>query len=135
MNKTRKQIGRLGLSTAIQYFSINGYTISLPLNDTQWYDLIIEKDGIFKTVQCKATNTENNSISLRTCGGSNGKVIDNILNHPIDILFCINKNLDMWCIPVNDIRLSKNKNQILLRKSKNSNGQGFNTFKYVVSFE
>lgn len=31
----RKQIGRLGLSYAIAYYSELDYTISLPLNDTQ----------------------------------------------------------------------------------------------------
>lgn len=36
MNKlTNVQLGRIGLSMAINYFTINGYTISLPLNDTQ----------------------------------------------------------------------------------------------------
>lgn len=30
---------------AINYFTINGYTVSLPLNDTQWYDLVVEKDA------------------------------------------------------------------------------------------
>lgn len=46
----RKQIGRIGLSMAINYFTINGYTVSLPINDTQWYDLIVEKDGLFESV-------------------------------------------------------------------------------------
>lgn len=45
--ETNKDKGRAGLSMAIAYFGCNGYTISVPLNDTQWYDLIIEKDGIF----------------------------------------------------------------------------------------
>lgn len=30
-----KQLGRIGLSMAINYFTINGYTVSLPINDTQ----------------------------------------------------------------------------------------------------
>ena len=34
----------------IAYFTSEGYTISTPLNDTQWYDLIIEKNGKFETV-------------------------------------------------------------------------------------
>ena len=42
---------------AINYFTCQGYTVSLPLNDTQWYDLVIEKEGILQTVQCKATQT------------------------------------------------------------------------------
>ena len=58
----RKQLGRLGLSMAINYFTVKGYTVSIPINDTQWYDLIIEKDNKFYTVQCKATSTENKSI-------------------------------------------------------------------------
>lgn len=30
-----KLLGRIGLSMAINYFVLNGYTVSLPLNDTQ----------------------------------------------------------------------------------------------------
>ena len=77
---TNKEIGRIGLSMAINYFTFNGYTISLPLNDTQWYDMVIEKDGIFSTVQCKATQTENDEIILRSCGGTKGNEYDTILN-------------------------------------------------------
>lgn len=111
----RKQIGRIGLSMAINYFTCQGYTVSLPLNDTQWYDLIIEKDGVLKTVQCKATQTESGEISLRNTGGTKGAVYDNIINHSeLDFLFCVNKNLDMWCIPVKDILKAGNRNRIAL---------------------
>lgn len=134
VNLTRKQIGRLGLSSAINYFTINGYTISLPINDTQWYDLIVEKDNVFQTVQCKATNTEDNTISLRSFGGTKGSEIDNVLNHPVDLLFCVDGKLNMWNIPVDDIRKSKNKKSITLRFEETSNGQGFQTHKYLVKF-
>ena len=40
---TNKQKGNTALGIAIAYFSINGYTVSIPLNDTQDYDLIAEK--------------------------------------------------------------------------------------------
>ena len=66
---------------AINYFTIQGYTVSLPINDTQWYDLVVEKNGIFETVQCKATMTEDDSIDFRSTGGTNGKEYDNLLNH------------------------------------------------------
>lgn len=128
----RKQIGRLGLSMAINYFTIQGYTISLPINDTQWYDLIIEKDNQFFTVQCKATQTENDSIDLRLTGGTKGSVYDNVLNHSkLDYLFCVNKDLKMWLIPVKDITTSK---QITLRTEPTKNNQGFQTFQYQVQF-
>ena len=42
---TNKEKGRTSLGIATVYFSMNGYTVSIPLNDTQDYDLIVEKDG------------------------------------------------------------------------------------------
>lgn len=131
----RKQTGRIGLSMAINYFTIQGYTVSLPINDTQWYDLIIEKDGIISTVQCKATATEEGSIDFRCTGGTNGGVYDNVLNHPIDILFCINKDLDIWVIPVEQLRICDVKKGIKLRKEPTKNGQGFQTYPYVIKRE
>ena len=128
----RKQIGRVGLSMAINYFTIQGYTVSLPINDTQWYDLIVEKNNQFFTVQCKATQTKNDSIDLRSTGGTKGSVYDNALNHSkLDYLFCVNKDLKMWLIPIKDITTSK---QIRLRTEPTKNNQGFQTFQYQVQF-
>lgn len=126
--------GRMGLTMGINYFTILGYTISLPLNDTQWYDFVAEKDGIFYTVQCKATKTQNGIISFRSTGGTKGSVYDNILNHNLDFLFCIDAQLNMWCIPMKDIRAFGNCNSISLRLTPTSNGQGFQTYKYKVKF-
>ena len=101
---TNKEIGRIGLSMAINYFTIQGYTVSLPLNDTQWYDMVVEKDKKFYTIQCKATMTQDGAISLRSCGGTKGEVYDNIINHPeLDYIFCVNKDLNCWLIPVKNI--------------------------------
>ena len=98
---TNKDKGRIGLSMAINYFTIKGYTISLPLNDTQWYDMVIEKNNIFQTVQCKCTFTEDDTINIKSCDGTNGSVYDSILNHPeLDYLFCVNKDFNCWLIPV-----------------------------------
>ena len=58
--ETNRDKGRAGLSLAIAYFGSNGYTVCLPINDTQWYDLIVEKDGVIQTVQCKFTVINNN---------------------------------------------------------------------------
>lgn len=130
----RKQIGRIGLSMAINYFTLQGYTVSLPINDTQWYDLIIEKEGIFKTVQCKATNTKDQTIDLRETGGTKGKEYGNVLAHDkLDILFCVNSNLNIWIFPIKDLIDAKVKNTISLRNSPNSNNQGFQTYKYLIS--
>lgn len=113
---TNVQLGRIGLSMAINYFTINGYTISLPLNDTQWYDLVVEKDGKFYSVQCKATQTSDNTISMRSTGGTKGAEYDNILNHSeLDYIFAVNKELECWLIPMDAIIESGNTKTFQLR--------------------
>ena len=113
---------------AINYFTINGYTVSIPINDTQWYDIVVEKDGLFQTVQCKATSGD--VIDFRSTGGTKGIEYDNLLNHSeLDYLFCVNGNLEMWLIPIKDITTTK---QITLRTEPTKNGQGYQTYKYRV---
>ena len=132
--ETNKDKGRAGLSLAIAYYGTQGYTISLPLNDTQWYDLIIEKDGVFQTVQCKFTASKNNEISLRSTGGTKGSVYDNLLNHNLDILFCADKDMNMYSIPVKELKESGNTSSIKLKTESNNNNQGFQSYKYLVRF-
>ena len=133
--QTNKDKGRAGLSLAISYFSLNWYTVSLPLNDTQWYDLIIEKDGIFQTVQCKFTATKDNAIILKSNGGTKGQTYDSVLNHQLDYLFCANENLDMWLIPLTDLKQSGNTKAIKLRKEYASKAHPkFDTTKYIIHF-
>ena len=130
---SRKQTGRIGLSMAINYFTIKGYTVSLPINDTQWYDLIIEKDGIFETVQCKATETKDDIIDFRSTGGTKGIEYDNIHNYQdvLTYIFCVNKDLNMWLIPVKDLKDVKR--SVRLRTEPTTNGQGFQTYSYRVT--
>lgn len=129
--ETNKQRGNAGLSLAIAYFGTNGYTVSLPLNDTQWYDLIVEKDGVFKTVQCKFTSSSG-EVELVSKGGTKGSVYGSIFDNQIDYLFCANHLGQMWLIPANDLIEAGNKKSIRLRMEPNSNGQGFNTYNYLV---
>lgn len=130
--ETNRDKGRAGMALGIAYFGANGYTINVPLNDTQWYDFVVEKDGIFYTVQCKATGSLDNAVNLRSCGGTNGGVYDNVLSHPIDFLFCLDKDKNMFVIPGEDLRKSNNRNQITLKTEPNKNNQGFQTYKYLV---
>lgn len=131
--ETNKDKGRAGMSLGIAYFGANGYTVNIPLNDTQWYDFVVEKDGVFKTVQCKATGSADNTISLRSCGGTKGTAYDYVLEHPVDYLFCVDKDMNMYVIPTQDMRESGVNRQIVLRTQKTANGQGFQTYLYKVS--
>lgn len=134
--ETNKDKGRAGMSMGIAYFGANGYTVSIPLNDTQWYDFIAEKDGKFYTIQCKATGSKDNTISLRSSGGTKGSVYDNILNHEVDLLFCLDKDKNMFVIPVEDLKKAGNTNSIRLRTelSSSANFATFDTSKYLVIF-
>ena len=132
--ETNKEKGRAGMSMAIAYFGANGYTVNIPLNDTQWYDLVVEKDGIFQTVQCKATGSSDNAVSLKSTGGTKGAAYDFLLNHSVDYLFCLDKNQNMYLIPVQDLRDFGVSKSITLRTQKTANGQGFQTYQYQVFF-
>ena len=118
--KTNKEKGNSGLAMSIAYFTTNGYTVSIPLNDTQDYDLVIEKDGKLDKVQVKATGckTKNNiyQVSLKSCGGTKGKEYKTLINTNIDYLFILNADLKMYVIPKNEI---KNKSTINLGENMN----------------
>lgn len=62
---TKRNIGNAGLSMAIAYFDANGYTVSVPLNDTQNYDLVVDMNGVLKKIQVKSTNNKEAKNSYR----------------------------------------------------------------------
>lgn len=135
---TNKDKGRAGLSAAIAYFGMNGYNVSIPLNDTQDYDLVVEKNNIFQKIQCKATGSLDGTIDFRiTSGKQKGQTVGNLLDTTIDILFCLNQNGTMFCIPFEDIITNGNKSSIRLREtplSKYANKTNLDTSKYIVKF-
>ena len=105
--ETNKEKGNSGLGMAIAYFTTNGYIVSIPLNDTQDYDLIIEKNGELKTVQVKATGCKTASgtyqVALKSCGGTNGGTYKTLIETKIDFLFVLNEDLEMYLIPKDKI--------------------------------
>ena len=105
--KTNKEKGNSGLGMAIAYFTTNGYVVSIPLNDTQDYDLVIEKDGDLKTVQVKSTGckTANGTyqVALKSCGGTNGGTYKTLIDTKIDFLFVLNEKSEMYLIPKDKI--------------------------------
>ena len=119
MNSNTK--GNIALGQAIAYFTKEEYTISLPLNDCQWYDLIIEKDNIFQTVQVKYTSQKANSgnyiCGLETITPSTGKTLYSIVDKPCDFLYIYCENNDSYLIPIKEI---PTKTQITLYKQKTS---------------
>lgn len=66
--------GNLAVASAIVHFITVGYTVSIPLADTAKYDLVIESNGNFQSVQCKYAGFERSagiySVPLYVAGGN-----------------------------------------------------------------
>ena len=108
IDTTNKQRGNCGLGIAIGYFSTNGYTVSIPLNDTQDYDLLIDKDNKIKSVQVKYTTCKtkygNYQVALKSCGGTKGTTYKTVRDTNVDFLFIATNQLDMYLIPIDEVK-------------------------------
>lgn len=112
---SNKEKGNTGLGIAIAYYSANGYTVSIPLNDTQDYDLIVDRDNGLKKVQVKATSCKTKydkyQVALKSCGGTKGKTYKTVIETNIDELFIVTDMMNIFIIPIEVI---KNKSTINL---------------------
>lgn len=101
--------GNVGLGRAIAYYTAKCIPVLIPLNDTQKYDLAIEKDNKLQRVSVKTTQSFNKSktyyeVQLKNSGGSSGKsTIRNFDNTSCDIVFIVTKSGKMYEIPTQDI--------------------------------
>ena len=102
-----KQKGNIGVGIAIAYFTSKGYTVSIPINDSQEYDLIVDIDKFIYTVQVKYTTetkeSGNFTVGLRSISGSSKAVYKRLVDSGIDYLFIVTKNFETYMIPVSDI--------------------------------
>ena len=103
MTYTNKHIGNAALGTAIGYFTNEGYIVSIPLNDTQDYDLIVDLNGDLKKVQVKGTSfkTKYNiyQVSLKSSGGTRGVIYKTIKNTDVDLVFIACEDGSMYLLP------------------------------------
>ncbi|MFR6022554.1 MAG: group I intron-associated PD-(D/E)XK endonuclease [Clostridia bacterium] len=106
--KSNKEKGNAGLGIAIAYYSANGYTVSIPLNDTQDYDLIVDKNNVLKKVQVKATSCKTKynkyQVALKSCGGTKGETYKTIIDTKIDEVFVVTDTMEMFIIPIEEIK-------------------------------
>ena len=114
MKYSNKTIGNASLGTAIGYFANIGCTVSIPLNDTQDYDLLVDFDGNIKKVQVKGTSFKTNygiyQVSLKSSGGTKGKIYKTIKNTDIDLVFIATSDGDMYLFPKQEIKNSSSLN-------------------------
>lgn len=133
--ETNKDKGRAGIALAIAYFASNGYTVSIPLDDTQDYDLVVEKDNTFSKVQCKSTGvlkpSGNYELTLKSMGGTKGTVYSTVKDSNADLLFALRADGIMYVIPVQDLT-QKATISLCLEKSPMSRND-FDSSKYIVT--
>lgn len=105
--KTNKEKGNSALGIAIAYFSTNGYVVSIPLNDTQDYDLIVDKENNIEKIQVKSTGclTKHGKyqVALKSCGGTKGKTYKTVIDTDIDKIFIVDEQQNMYLIPKKEI--------------------------------
>lgn len=120
--ESNKDKGRAGLSAAIGYFGTHGYTVSIPLNDTQDYDLLVDNGNIYR-ISVKATGQRTpygvSVVSLRNMGGTKGKIYGRECDKEIDYVFVLNDEQEMWLLPkevlnANSLNLGENYSQYKL---------------------
>lgn len=104
---SNKEKGNTSLGMAIAYFTSQGYTVSIPLNDTQDYDLVIEKNNILQTVQVKSSGCKNKNghfqVALKSCGGTKGTTYKTFKQTNVDLLFIFLEDSSMYLILSNKI--------------------------------
>lgn len=83
--------GNVGMGQAIAYYTQKGYTVSIPLNDCQEYDLVVEYPDGLKKVQVKTTKHKAPSgkyvVNLRTMSGYKDKYTYKLGSY--DVLFVL----------------------------------------------
>lgn len=95
--------GNIGLGAAIAHYTSIGIPVSLPLNDTQKYDLVIDRGSLLK-VSIKTTSSKAKSgnyiVQLRNTGGSSGKYkVRKFIPNEVDILFVLTEDGNKYEIP------------------------------------
>lgn len=112
--ESNKEKGNSGLIAAITYYGFKGYTISLPLNDTQDYDLVVDNGEKLLKVQVKATGQRSSCgysiVSVASCGGTKGVRYKTVKDTDIDILFVLTEKQELYEIPIEEITTEKTLN-------------------------
>ena len=112
-NDYKSKQGNIGLGQAIAYYMSKGYIVALPINDTQPYDLVVDKlDGNgLQRVSVKTTRfIERKSyvVQLGNTGGSSGNnKIRFFDNNASDLIFIFSISQERWEIPSKHIEAKR----------------------------
>jgi hypothetical protein len=111
--RNSKKQGDVGLGSAIAFLSSMGYTICIPLTDSQDYDLVVEIEDVLYKLQVKTTRYKPKGknvyqAGLRTNGGNrSGKgTTKRIDKEKVDYLFIVTGDNGKYFIPTSNVSVS-----------------------------
>ena len=111
----------MGEAVAIAFYTLHGYSVTVPLTSNARYDLLVEKNGVILRVQCKSTNfikyQSTYVVLTRTQGGNQSwnKVSKFLDKAEIDLLFVFSLNGQCYEFPP---EFFDGKGAIILSKDK-----------------
>lgn len=102
-----KKQGDIGMCYAMAYYSRLGYTVSVPVTDSQDYDIIVDTGTKLNKVQVKTTKFIDKSkiskpyvVSIKTCGGNkSGNTMKTFSQNSSDLLFVMTDSGTFYEIP------------------------------------
>ena len=99
--------GTVGVASAIFEFCKRDWFVSIPINDIQKYDLVLDQGNGLKKVQVKTTKSKmhnNYVVQLKTIlTNKNINIIKNLDTSNIDYLFILCEDSSKYFIPSNKI--------------------------------
>ena len=103
-----KKQGDIGMCYAMAYYSKLGWTISIPITDSQDYDLIVDTGDELLKVQIKTTSQLSKHdiyvVGLRTNGGNKSGNISKLFDsNNCDLLFVMTEIGEFYSIPRTEI--------------------------------
>jgi len=105
--------GDIGLGQAIAWFTAKGYVVSVPLRDSQDYDLVVDNGSLqrvevkttaFKRKPTKRRPNRRYELNLRVSGGNrSGQGKSRTLSDKVDLVFALTPNA-RYLIPASVLR-------------------------------
>lgn len=101
-----KQFGNIAIGKAINYFLSQGHVVSLPVNDSQSYDLVVDFNDKLNKIQVKMTSQKSEYgiflVDLRNTGGNRSRnTAKNFDTNSCDYVFACTADDQLFLIPSN----------------------------------
>jgi hypothetical protein len=104
-----REQGLIGLTDAIHWFGSRGWSVSLPLIDSQAYDLVVDDGGSLHRVQVKTTTRRSSAggflVQVCTRGGNRSfSTTKSFDPTSCDLLYVLTDDRDRYLIPSSEVR-------------------------------